>query len=69
MDTLGEISGSDSEGEREEEPNEALEVPKKRKVQGADPAPEDLQALGLKGGPSILAVPEPQENSNSGWEW
>lgn len=69
MDTLGEISGSDSEGEHDEEPNEGSEALKKRKVQGADPAPEDLQALGLKGGPSILAVPEPQENSNPGWEW
>ena len=55
--------------EHEEEPNEGSEALKKRRVQGADPAPEDLQALGLKGGPSILAVPEPQENSNPGWEW
>ena len=69
MDTLGELSGSDSEGEHKEEPNVASEAPKKRKVQGADRAPAALQALGLKGGASILAVPEPQENSNSGWEW
>ena len=69
MDTLGDISGSESEVE-EEEPNEKEEeAVKKRKVQAADPAPEELQALGLKGGPSILAVPEPQENSNPTWEW
>ena len=69
MDTLGDISGSESE-EEEEEPNEKEEeAVKKRKVQAANPAPEELQALGLKGGPSILAVPEPQENSNPTWEW
>ena len=68
MDTLGDISGSESEVE-EEEHNEEEEAVKKRKVQAADPAPEELQALGLKGGPSILAVPEPQENSNPTWEW
>ena len=68
MDTLGDISGSESEAE-EQEPAEIAEPAKKRKVQAADPAPEELQALGLRGGPSILAVPEPQENSNTTWEW
>lgn len=68
MDTLGDISGSDSEAEHEE-PDEVSEAPKKRKLQAADPAPEELQALGLRGGPTILAVPEPQENNNPTWEW
>ncbi len=68
MDTLGDISGSESEAE-EQEPAEAAEPAKKRKLQAADPAPEELQALGLRAGPSILAVPEPQENNNPTWEW
>ncbi len=68
MDTLGDISGSESEAE-DEQPAEKSEPAKKRKVQAADPAPEELQALGLRGGPSILAVPEPQENGNPNWEW
>ena len=68
MDTLGDISGSESDAE-EHEPAETIEPAKKRRVQAADPAPEELQALGLRAGPSILAVPEPQENGNPTWEW
>ena len=68
MDTLGDISGSESETE-EQEAAENSEPAKKKKVQAADPAPEELQALGLRAGPSILAVPEPQENGNPNWEW
>ena len=68
MDTLGDISGSESDTE-EQEAADTVEPVKKRRVQTADPAPEELQALGLRAGPSILAVPEPQENSNPTWEW
>ena len=68
MDTLGDISGSESDADDRDAAEDSGPA-KKKKLQAADPAPDELHALGLRAGPSILAVPEPQENSNPGWAW
>ncbi|BDA46955.1 hypothetical protein COCOBI_09-4080 [Coccomyxa sp. Obi] len=70
MDTLGDLSGSDS-GDDEEAPEEdALPALKrKKKTAASEPAPEDLERLGYKSGPSILHVPEPKDSSEPTWEW
>ncbi len=68
MDTLGELSGSDSEDAEEAPGEDAVPaVKRKKKKIASEPAPEDLERLGYKSGPSILHVPEP--SSEPTWEW
>lgn len=71
MDTLAELSGSSSDDdEAEEEVEDVLEAPlKKKRAAAKEPAPDDLEKLGYKSGPSILFVPEPQDSAKPNWEW
>lgn len=74
MDTLGELSGSGSDSDEEAEAPEdhaAVKPAKKQKAAAAvaDPAPEELEELGYKSGPSVLFVPEPQSQATPSWDW
>ena len=74
MDTLGELSGSGSDSDKEAEAPEehAVVKPAKRQKPAAavtDPAPEELESLGYKSGPSVLFVPEPQSEATPSWDW
>ena len=70
MDTLGDLSGSDSEDASDAPEEEAQPaVKRKKKAAASEPAPEDLERLGYKSGPSILYVPEPKDSSEPTWEW
>ncbi len=71
MDTLGDLSDSDanSEDEAAQEQEPAPPVKKKKKAAASEPAPEDLERLGYKSGPSILHVPEPKSSAEPSWEW
>ncbi len=70
MDTLGDLSGSDSE-DASDAPEGEVEpaMKKKKKTAASEPAPEDLERLGYKRGPSILYVPEPKDSSEPNWDW
>ncbi|KAK9822371.1 hypothetical protein WJX81_003134 [Elliptochloris bilobata] len=67
MDTLGELSEESSSSEAEDD----VPLPKAKKKKAlAEPAPEELEHLGYRSGPSILFVPEPKaEPGSSNWEW
>lgn len=70
MDTLGDLSDSESDIEDEAAQKEEPAPPvKKRKAAASEPAPEDLERLGYKSGPSILHVPEPKNSAGPSWEW
>lgn len=70
MDTLGDLSGSDSGDAEDASKEDAVPVLKrKKKTVASEPAPEDLERLGYKSGPSILHVPEPKDSSEPTWEW
>jgi hypothetical protein len=71
MDTLGELSGSSSESEdgSDAPPEDDKPAAKKKKLAAKEPAPEELEKLGYKSGPSILFVPEPHSAGNPNWEW
>jgi hypothetical protein len=73
MDTLGDLSGSGSDSEKEEEGDAqdvtAQPAAKKKRAAALEPAPEELERLGYKSGPSVLAIPEPQSEAEPSWEW